>query len=218
MTTVEQTESTGTRPQPAVQLFTVAWLAAVVGFALELLSALGAFALQGGTSPQVFFAGLAQRVSWSTIVCVGLAFAKAFAPANPGASAWAGMLAAPAAFTIARAAHKGLGQALGLAVASPPIAIIALLTTLKALEYGVLGAWLARYDERGDASGRRYAGAGLAVGVGFGGLTLVILAIFSPRAAPPAEWLARGLNEVLFPIGCSLVLYAASLASRRTGG
>jgi len=218
MTTIARTDVSGARTQAAAQLFAVAWMAAGLGVALELLSALGAFGLQGGTTMQVFLAGAAQRVSWSTIVCVGLAFAKVFAPARPGASAWAGMFAAPTAFTISRVVHKGLAQAIGLAVGSPPVALLLLLTTVKALEYGVLGAWLARHDERSDATPGRYATTGLIVGAVFGFVTLAVTALFSPQTPTPADWLARTINEVLFPVGCALILYTATLAGRRVAG
>ena len=128
------------------------------------------------------------------------------------------MLAAPTAFTVARAVHKGVAQAIGLAAASPPLPLFLLLTTLKSLEYGVLGAWLARLDARGGASLSRYAGTGLLVGLTFGGAALAATALFSPRTSLAAEWLARGINELLFPMGCAAILYAAGLAGRRALG
>jgi hypothetical protein len=215
MTTIAQAEVSGARTPAAGQLFAAAWMAVALGFALELLSAVGAFALEGGTTLQAFLASAAQRVSWSTIVCVGLAFAKAFAPANTGASAWAGMLAAPTAFTVSRAVHKGVAQAIGLAAASPPLPLFLLLTTLKSLEYGILGAWLTRIDARDEATLGRYAGAGLVVGFLFGGAALAATALFSPRSPGAADWFARAINELLFPMGCAFVLYAAGLASRK---
>lgn len=197
------------------QIFAAAWMSVALGFTLEALVALGAFALGPGTSAQAFLANVGQKVSWGTIVCVGLVFARAFKPKDAGASALAGLLGAPLAFTIARAAHKGLAAALGLAVGSPAPMVVVLLGTLKALEYGVLGAALARLDVQEQATLASYLRTGLGVAVLFGGAAMAALAGFSASTASAADWLARGVNELLFPVGCSLILFAASAAGRR---
>jgi hypothetical protein len=215
MTTNAQTDRLAVNDGVGSQLFTAAWMAVALGFGLEALIALGAFALGPGTSPSAFLVNVGQRVSWGTLVCVGLAFAKAFKPKDPGAAAWAGMLSAPLAFTLARSAHKGLASAMGLSVAAAAPAVLVLLGTLKALEYGVLGAALARHDEREGASVGSYVRTGTWVGVLFGGAALAALALLSPKPSSAADWFARGVNEVLFPIGCSLILFAASATGRR---
>lgn len=215
MTTDIVSERAIPRPAMARQLFAAAWMAVALGFLLEALTALGALTLGQATGPQAFLASVGQKVSWGTLVCVGLAFAKAFAPKSPGAAAWAGILGAPLAFTLARAVHKGLGQALGLDVASTAPALLVLLATLKAVQYGVLGSVLARLDERDDATIRSYLQTGVWVAALFGGATLVVMALFAPASAPAAAWLARGINELLFPIGCSLILFTAGQAAKR---
>jgi hypothetical protein len=202
----------------ASQLFAAAWMSVALGFALEGLTALGAFSLGRSTSLQVFCASVGQKVSWGALVCVGLAFAKAFKPKDTGAAAWAGILAAPLAFTLARAIHKGLAQALGLDVASTAPALLVLLTSIKALQYGVLGSSLARLDELETATLSSYLRTGAWVALLFGGATLAVTALFSPVSAAAAAWLARGINELLFPVGCALVLFVASAAGKRLNG
>lgn len=201
----------------SLQLFTAAWMSVALGFALEGLTALGAFTLGRHTVLQVFVANVGQKVGWGTLVCVGLAFAKAFKPKDTGAAAWAGILGAPLAFTVARAIHKGLSQALGLDVTSTAPALLVLLTSLKALQYGVLGSTLAKLDERDTATLSSYLRTGAWVALLFGGATLAATAIFGPAAGAPA-WLARGINELLFPVGCALVLFASSAAGKRLNG
>lgn len=200
------------------QLFAAAWMAVALGFALEALTALGAFTLGRSTGLQVFLASVGQKVGWGTLVCVGLAFAKAFKPKDAGAAAWAGILGAPLAFTIARALHKGLSQALGLDVASTAPALLVLLASIKALQYGVLGSTLARLDQRDGATVSSYLRTGAWVALLFGGATLAVTAVFSPAAADAAAWLARGINELLFPVGCALILFVASAAGKRLAG
>jgi hypothetical protein len=197
------------------QLFAAAWMSVALGFTLEALTALGAFTLGRGTELQVFLANVGQKVGWGTLVCVGLAFAKAFKPKDTGASAWAGILGAPLAFTIGRAVHKGLSQALGLDVASAAPALLVLLASIKALQYGVLGSTLARLDLQENATMASYLRTGAWVALLFGGATLAVTALFSPARSDAAAWLARGINELLFPLGCSLILFVASAAGKR---
>jgi hypothetical protein len=214
MTTPEPSDRPPGSPL-ARQLFAAAWMAVALGFALEALTALGAFTLGRNARLPVFLANAGQKIGWGTLVCVGLAFAKAFKPKNPGAAAWAGILAAPAAFTVSRAIHKGLAQALGLDVASAAPALLLLFATIKALEYGVLGSMLGRLDERATATLSTYLSTGAWVGILFGGATLAATAFFSPVASAAADWFARVVNELLFPIGCALILFAASTAGKK---
>jgi hypothetical protein len=207
-------------PRPLVsarvgsQIFLAAWLAIGVAIALELLIALGLFlALQRSPGQYSFLASVANRITWSTIVCTGLAFAKAFAPAQPARAALAGLLAAPAAFATARAVHKGVAQAVGLAAGAAATWFVLLLATIRGLEYGALGALLAWLDRRNHETAWAYLGTGALVALVFGGLMLGAMARFGAPAAT-AEWISRGINEALFPLGCAMVLYASGLARR----
>jgi hypothetical protein len=213
VTTVVQ-DAAVVRGRIGSQLFAAAWLAVALGIALELITALGVFALQGAGGAQGVLATVMQKITWSTLVCVGLAFAKVLVPRNQGAAAWAGILAAPIAFTIARSVHKGVAEALGLAFASAAPALLVLLATLKSLEYGVLGALIARLDSRPASTLGSYAGTGLLVGLVFGVVTLTVTGLLAPKPLPDAEWFARGVNEILFPVGCALVLFASAFAGR----
>jgi hypothetical protein len=55
---------------------------------------------------------------------------------------------------------------------------------------------------------------GLAVGLVFGGPILLLLLGSSPQP-PAADLVSRGMDEVLFPVGCSLVLYSAGALGER---
>jgi hypothetical protein len=215
MTTNVQTEQVGSPGALASQIFAAAWMSVALGFTLEGLSALGAYALGRDSTPQTFLANVGHKVSWGTLVCVGLAFAKVFRPKDLGASAWAGMFAAPTAFTVARAVHKGLAQAMGLSVAPAAPALLLLLATVKSLEYGVLGALLARLDERETATVGSYVRTATWVGLLFGGATLAAAGFLSPAGPSAADWFARGVNEFIFPVGCALILFSATAPARR---
>ena len=183
---------------------------------LVLLLVLHAFTETAGHTPKPFVADLAQKVSWSLFVCVGLALGTTVAKARPGVMGLLGLISAPLGFSVARAAHKGVSHALGLA-AAPGSASLLVVGGLKALEYGVLGAVLGALSRKGrPASLWSHLGSGTAVGLTFG--TAIIAVLTSAAAKPPTllDLAVRGLNELLFPIGCSLVLYAAEAIGRRT--
>ena len=54
-----------------------------------------------------------------------------------------------------------------------------------------------------------HAAVGLAVGVFFGGLILVFTSLQASNPLSTAELISRSVNEILFPVGCSLVLFSA---------
>jgi len=188
-------------------------MAILLGFAIEVLLLASAVALSTYQGPKPFLADLAQKVTWSIIVCVGLAFGTAASKARPPVMGLLGLASAPLGFTIARSVHKGMTQALSLAGAVPFVAVL-LVALLKSLEYGALG-WSVGWVGRRRGSLGAHAAAGTAIGLTFG-LGLAVLTSQTPNGlAPLPELLAKGINEVLFPIGCSLVLYAADNLGKR---
>ena len=60
-----------------------------------------------------------------------------------------------------------------------------------------------------------HVGAGLAIGLTFG--IAIVAATVQAAAAPPAvvDLAAKGVNEVMFPVGCALVLYASGAMAMR---
>jgi hypothetical protein len=197
----------------------VAWLSIGLGLLLEvLLLLLAAFSGTGGHTPKPFVSDLVQKVSWSFIVCVGLAFGSTASKARSGVMGLLGLISAPLGFTIARSLHKGVNQALDVAGAVGGASPF-LIAGLKALEYGVLGAALGAVTKRqGGGSLGAHLGTGAAIGITFGGTILAVLARAAITPMTPVDLAAKGINEVLFPVGCSLVLYAAETMGRRLPG
>src|SRR5919112_1115374 len=120
-------------------LFRAAWLAILLGVAMEALLLLftAGFGVFPGLKPVA--ADLVRQVSWSTIVCVGLALGTAVSKARAPLMGVLGLLAAPVAFTISRSIHQGAVKTLEIAGsgadAPPPVLLLAV---LKALEYACL--------------------------------------------------------------------------------
>src|SRR5512133_2098050 len=99
---------------PTQSILRGAWLAIALGFAIEALI-LGSVALSGGAlAAKPFTADLVQKVSWSFFVCVALAVARTASRSGGVVMGVTGLLAAPAAFAVARGLHKGASQALGM--------------------------------------------------------------------------------------------------------
>lgn len=191
-------------PRIARDLFRIAWWAVGIAIAIELvLVALGRV-----PGLNAFIADLAGKVSWSLIVCAGLVVARGAAQGSAAAMGVAGLLAAPLAFTSARALHKSAAAALGLDVPGGPFPLA--ITLLKALEYACLGLLLAWFAKRAIDSAKVYAGTGLGIGAVFGG---TMLAIQSPASAAAAAGTA--VNELLFPVGCSLAIYATDKFAKK---
>src|SRR5262245_53623142 len=94
-------------PEVSRTLLRSSWWAIVLGLVLEGLQ-LAASATAGGAPPATgaLLAESAQKVSWSFIVCVALACGATASRARPPVLGLVGLLAAPFAFGVARAAHK----------------------------------------------------------------------------------------------------------------
>jgi len=186
----------------------VGWMSVALGVTIELL--LFALAVTRGFPKLVpVVADLAQKVSWATIVCVGLAIGNTAGRRRSDRMGLLGLISAPVGFHVARAAHKGLGQALGL-VSGAAAGSTFVVVTLKALEYGILGATVGGLGNRGGRPNLRvHLLAGALVGVVFG--SVIIFVLTRAAAQPPSaiDLIAKAINELLFPIGCSFVLWAA---------
>ncbi len=159
-------------------LLRVAWLAIALGLAMQALRLLLAagFGAFPGLGPAV--ADLVGQVSWSVVVCAGLALGTAASTARAPVMGLMGLLSAPLALNASRSLHQGTVAALDIA---------------------------------GTAAG------GLVVGVIFGGAILALTYATAPAPLPAAALISRGANEIFFPVGCSLVLFAAQALAKKEG-
>jgi uncharacterized protein DUF5317 len=198
---------------PWVTLLRVAWLAILLGLLLQLALLLVAAGFGTVTGPQPLLAEASKTVSWSLLVCVGVALGRVVAKGRVPLEGAAGLLAAPLALTAANTLQKGVAEALnvsGAAVGPAPLWVLA----IKAAEYACLGLALGWIGRRAWGSALGHAGAGLATGIIFGGAFLTIVIQSAPTPLSTSSLLARGVNELLFPIGCALVVFIAEVLGR----
>ena len=202
---------------PWRRMLHVAWMAIGLGLVLELLLVLLALGSGEGGRPQPFLADLGQKISWAFIVCMGIAFGTTASKAREAKMGLLGLISAPLGFTIARAVHKALKEALG--VAGPAVAGVSpfLIGGLKGLQYALFGlvlGWIGKTAWGGLAA---HVGTGTAFGIVFGTAIMAATEAAAKTPTPPVDLMARGINELLFPIGCAVILYASSILGKRVG-
>jgi hypothetical protein len=198
-------------------LLNVAWLAIGLGITVELLPLLVAALLSAAPGVRGIVADLAENVTWAFLVCLGLAFGQvARQTAQPVATTAAGLLAEPVAFISARSIHKGALSALSVIdhTNGPNPWMIG---GIKAIEYAVLGYLVARLLKAESARWSQFVERGLAVGIVFTPLLLLVVASTTQPALSSAALTTRGLNEFIFPIGCALILFVGESWAKHTG-
>lgn len=203
-------------PLTAVKILHVAWSSILLGIALEVVLLLITQYYGTGKGVRPFFADVIQKVSWSSIVCVGLALGTAAVKLRAPIMGVLGLVSAPLGFYAAKALHKGATQALAIVSAAPlasPSPLV--LAGIKGLEYAVLGVILGLITRRGNASVMLFVGIGLVVGVIYGGYILHLMVAINGAPLSDSVFYSRSVNELLFPVGCSLVIFAAESLGRR---
>lgn len=211
------TSSTAKGSSLGITLLRVAWLSVLLGLGVEILLLL--LAAGSGLVPELgeIVAASVQKVSWAVIVCTGLAIGTTVSSAlRTPLMGVLGFLAAPVAFHVARTLHQGTKEALEITggVASVGGSVL-LLTLIKGIEYACLGAAIGWIGRRPWGGLLLHALVGLAVGILFGGATLALTYASAPEPPTTAALVSRGIDEVFFPVGCSLVLFSAQALGNR---
>src|SRR5512132_4052360 len=197
-------------PGPWATLLRVAWLAILLGLLLQLAVLLVAVGFGTAPSPGPLLAETLKTVSWSLLVCVGVALGRVAAKGRIPLEGITGLLAAPLALTAANTVQKGVAEAVnaaGVPAGPAPLWVLA----IKAAEYGCLGLALNWVGRRAWHSALGHLAVGLMVGVVFGGVFLTVVVQSAPTPLATPALVARGLNELLFPVGCALVVFIAEI-------
>ena len=175
-------------------------MAILLGVLMEVI------VLLAGGSLKTILRDTLSKVAWSSIVCLGVAAGASVAgKIRMPLMGLAGLIAAPAAFASAKAVHKAFTFGAANA-AGDPISIVLLLAGMKGGEYlafGLVTGWLA--CERFEKAWH-YVIAGALTGLYFGGLIATVTLSSGKGTALPVV-----ANEVLFPVGCALVLFTSRM-------
>ncbi len=192
----------------------VTWISISLAFAIEVLLILASAIFFNAGAVKPFLADLAQKITWSVIVCLGLAAGRTVAQERENFMGLAGFLAAPIGFFLANLLHQSVAQALLLAPSGNTSVPVSLIAFIKAVEYGCLGLLLEWIEKRPRKNLGAYLSAGLIVGNAFGGMILFAIIQTANHPLTNAEYLAKAINEIIFPIGCSLVIFASRSLGR----
>jgi hypothetical protein len=209
-------------PEPTssfgVTLLRVAWLAIILGLVMEVLLLVLGGALGDVLGLKPLVADLVRSVSWSVFVCVGLAVGTAVAKARVPFMGFLGLLSAPLAFEASRVFHKGTLEALAVTGGGGGDGLSPLLiAAIKGIEYGCLGLGIGWVSQRPWGGALAHVAVGLLVGLVFGGMEIA-LAMGATPPPPAADLFTEGVNEILFPVGCSLVLFSATVLGKKATG
>jgi hypothetical protein len=198
------------------RLLTVAWLAIVLGFAMQGLILAGKLSLGARPGSAQMAIDLAQGITWSFFVCAGVGLGTAIAKARASLGGLVGIVSAPLALGLAKGSQKFMASALQ-AAQQPAVLSFATLGVMRAIEYGVLGWALAWLVTRKEKRLGMFLLAGAGVGATFGsGITWLTIFTADANGVPlkPPQMFATGFNEIVFPIGCAIVVYVALQVGR----
>jgi hypothetical protein len=197
-------------------LFAGVWMAIILGLLVQG-AVFGAKIGAGGKVPGAqLLVDVASGITWAMIVCGGVAIGTA---ASRNVSATMGLLGlafAPIAFAAAKSVQRGISGFVGL----PPEQLTPLLFqtgAVKAVEYALLGFILGRIIRTSKSTLTNHALIGLGFGVLFAAILVWLLFLnAAPGAAvPPPRVAGTAVNELIFPMGCSMVLYWVSQLATR---
>lgn len=183
-----------------------AWLAVLLGVAVEVLVVGARFLLHGNTPSAAFLAELSQQTTWAFIVCVGVVIGTTLSRARTLISGLLGLVSGPLGWGLAKAVQRIVQSWLG--VSPDQIGLFFyLLCAVKGAEYLILGAVLGHLSERAVHDWKQYAGLGACVGLV---TAAVVIALNYGLGMPmtPAKMAGLVVSEFTFPIGCSLVIFA----------
>ncbi|MGH3089054.1 MAG: hypothetical protein ACRDSJ_17280, partial [Rubrobacteraceae bacterium] len=160
------------------------------------------------------FADFVGGVSWALFVCVGLAVAVGVAKDRLPLAAVIGAFSGPAAFEGSRIVYAGVVEALAVSGVVAGEGYPVEIAVVKGVEYGFLAfaiGWVAR---RSWGGAKGHATVGMTAGLVFGAVILAMSAGAVPRPSTAALF-STGLNEVLFPVGCAMVLFFADALGKK---
>ena len=144
-------------PDLGATLLRVAWLAIILGLAMEVLLLVLGGVVGDALGLKPFVADLVRNVTWSVFVCAGLAVGTAVVKARAPLMGFLGLVSGPLAFEASRAFHKGTLEALAITGGGDDLSPV-LVAIIKGIEYGCLGLGVGWVSQRRWGGGARCGG------------------------------------------------------------
>jgi hypothetical protein len=193
------------------RVLAVVWMAIMLGIGLQIIVLLGKTAAGAPWPGLRWLPDLLNGITWAVFVCAGVVLGTLASRARSAVMGLLGLISAPIAFSLAKGLQRGVQSAMGAPVDKITPALFAI-CGVKALEYAVLGAVVGWLLGRSWSRAVHFALAGAAAGVTFGMVSVWILATLAKAKAPAL--VGAAINELVFPVGCALVIYLATYAAR----
>lgn len=197
------------------RLALIAVLGVLLGFVMQAL-VIAARLLGGGAFPGLtVVADLVQTVTWSVLVCTGVAIGVSVGKARKALAGIIAFFLAPLSLVVAKAGQKAMLSIIG-ALEQPAVLSLATIGLVRAFEYGLLAWLLTRLTERDIVRPVLYIAIGAVIGLSFGAVLFWLsytaaLAAGSQMTTP--QILGLLVNEVGSPAGCAFLIYIGQLAS-----
>ena len=198
------------------RLVVVAVLAIALGFFMQGFVLAAKLATGAPFPGSLLLVDLAQGVTWSFLVCAGVGIGTFLSKARPAMAGLIAMLFAPIALGLAKSSQKVMAGLLN-AADQPAVLSLATISVLRAIEYGILGWLLAMLVQKEVVRPLPFLGSGAGIGIVFGGAisALTFQTMLANGIDPAAPKIAATIvNEVAFPIGCSLVIFVGQMVGR----
>ena len=196
-------------------LFAACWFAILLGLGLQILILIAKHAAGANVPGAQLLIDMIGGVTWSLIVCGGVAVGTVAARSVSETMGWLGLICAPLAFAAAKGVQRGTAWINGQPMEKFG-ALVIQTGLVKTIEYAALGYLLGRIIRTPASTARNHAMIGLLFGLAFGWLLLALnLAHAGATPIPPPKAIGLMLNEFVFPLGCSMVIYYVALLSDR---
>ena len=184
-----------------------------LGIIIQIVQFVLATVLDKDSSIKIFIADFSNKLAWTYVVCASIALAAAITK-NSAKTGLAGLVAAPVGLYLATIVHKAVLKELAVSTVAEGGAFVLVPVIIKAIEYAILGIVFA-YLRKNQKSLFQFMFTGFAAGVFFG--TCQVVYKFSGLLQPLsiANILSMGLNELIIPVGCSIIIFASEILSKR---
>ncbi len=195
-------------------IFHTSWMAFVLALVIQIIL-IGIVSIGGMPDNfKPFLADFVNRLSWGFLVCIALTVGTTATKFRTPLMGLLGLLFAPVAFIAARILGSGTGQLLGVPPAPADGTSPIITGAIKSVQYGILGTGLGFVSQYSWGRALTHIGVGLFAGVVFGGAILIYALQAAGSAVPVLQVVGRAANELLFPIGCALIMFLTQSFSR----
>lgn len=215
----EQPHSGAPQRSTTSVLAAAAWMAILLGIVVQSLILVARITAGGQATALQVVVDVASGVTWSALVCSGVALGTVVARHRATMMGVLGLVSAPVAWAAAKGVQRGVQWMLGvpLETLGP---LVYQVGAAKTVEYALLGVLLGRLIYTPRSTLGVHALTGLAFGVVFGGIILWLnraAAAATGGSLPMPRAVAICANELIFPMGCAIVIYfVARFADRRS--